>query len=240
MSGSQLTLALFKPPRATFEAFVPGSNALALRALRSWAQGSAPWCIGVWGAPGTGKSHLLQAAVRAADEAGRRAMYLPLAELAAFAAGAAGPALIEDLDQIDALALDDLPAVAGDTAWEEGLFALYNRCQARGAGLIFALPCPPAASQFTLPDLRSRLSAALIFQVQELADADKEKVLQELARARGLALGDAVTGFLIRRLPRNLHDLVAALEALDRASLQAHRPLTVPFVRTALGLEADA
>lgn len=240
MSGTQLTLALFKPPRATFEDFLPGANGLALRALQAWALGGGPWCVGVWGAPGTGKSHLLQAAIRTAHAAGQRAMYLPLAELATYPGEAPAPALLEDLDRIDAIALDDLAAVAGDAAWEAGLFGLYNRCQARGARFLFALPCPPSASPFALPDLRSRLTAALILQLQELADADKERVLQDIARARGLALGDAVTGFLIRRLPRNLHDLVAALDTLDRASLREHRPLTVPFVRAALDLEGES
>jgi DnaA family protein len=239
MIGTQLTLALFKPPRATFEAFVPGRNGPALRALHDWVHGAAPWCVGLWGAPGTGKSHLLQAAVRAAHTAGLRAMYLPLAELTALAGAVDGPALLEDLDRIDALALDDLSSAAGDPSWEVDLFALYNRCQARGARLLFALPGPPAASAFALADLRSRLSAALIYQLQELADADKARVLQALARARGLTLGDAVTGFLLRRLPRSLHDLVTALDALDRASLRDHRSLTVPFVRSALNLEGD-
>ena len=85
-------------------------------------------------------------------------------------------------------------------------------------------------------DLQSRLTAALIFQLNELDDSEKQAVLQAVAHTRGMVLNAQVAGFLIRRLPRNLHDLMAAIDILDRVSLRESRALTVPFVRDALEL----
>ncbi|MGD9603004.1 MAG: DnaA regulatory inactivator Hda [Gammaproteobacteria bacterium] len=232
MSGStQLTLGLFSAPRATFTDYRGTSNLIAKRALAAWAVASGPWCVGLWGSRGTGRSHLLQAAIRVAHEAGRRAMYLPLAELRSHGAG-----ILDGLAQMHALALDDLDLVAGDGAWEKALFTLYNDCHAAGASLAFAVRAAPANAGFALPDLTSRLTSALVFQLVDPLDGEKQQVLQEVADARGMELPEAVAGFLIRRLPRDMHALMAALDVLDRESLRASRALTIPFVRDTLRL----
>lgn len=234
MQEAQLSLGLYAEPQADFADFVGDTNALPLARVQAWADGAAPWCVGLWGGTAVGKTHLLQAAIRRADQNARRAMYLPLSELLAH-----GPGVLEGLDALQALALDDLDSVAGQPAWEEAIFDLYNRCHAAGHALIYAMREPPAAMRFVLPDLRSRLSAALIFQVLEPAQAEKPRVLQAVAARRGMALPEAVASFLISRLPRASGDLMAALETLDRISLSQGRPLTVPFVRDTLGLKQD-
>ncbi len=231
MTTTQLTLGLFAPPQAAFIDYRGQCNQHPQLALEAWAAGAKPWCVGLWGAPGTGKSHLLQAAIRRVHESGHPAMYLPLREVRHH-----GPQILDGLDNIAALALDDLDAIVGDGAWEEALFALYNRCQAAAARLLYASRLAPAATAFHLRDLQSRFTAALIFQLNELEDHEKQSVLQEVAHARGMELNAQIAGFLIRRLPRNMHELMAAVEILDRVSLRDSRALTLPFVRDALEL----
>ena len=51
---------------------------------------------------------------------------------------------------------------------------------------------------------------------------------------RGLRLSDEVVEYLLTRLPRDLPSLNAVLDALDRYSLAAKRPVTLPLVREAL------
>jgi DnaA family protein len=67
--------------------------------------------------------------------------------------------------------------------------------------------------------------------LQPLADADKAAALQRRALRRGMTLPDDVARYLLRRIPRDMGALMAALERLDRASLEAKRRLTIPFVR---------
>jgi DnaA family protein len=54
------------------------------------------------------------------------------------------------------------------------------------------------------------------------------------AEQRGLVMADDVAGFILRRAPRRLGDLLAILDSLDENSLQAQRRLTIPFVKTVM------
>jgi len=65
----QLPLEITRPPEPTLENFIPGANAEALARVRALAEGSLGECVVyLWGAAGTGRSHLLQAARRAAGD----------------------------------------------------------------------------------------------------------------------------------------------------------------------------
>lgn len=229
----QLTLGLFREAGARFDSYQAAGNVEALRAVTDWARDTGPWSVLVWGAPGVGKSHLLQAAVRAASERGAQAMYVPLAEALAY-----GVEALEGLDALPALALDDLEVVAGRRAWEETLFALYNRVQAAGGRLLASASSPPRELPFALPDLRSRFAAALVYRLRPLSDGDRRDALVAAAAARGMHMPETVASYLLRRMPRDWSALNAALATLDTASLSAGRSLTVPFVREVLRLEA--
>ena len=66
----QLPLEIPFPAEPTLDNFVPGANAEAQARVRALADGSLGECIVyLWGAQGTGRSHLLAAARRAAPEA---------------------------------------------------------------------------------------------------------------------------------------------------------------------------
>ncbi|HMM75449.1 MAG TPA: DnaA regulatory inactivator Hda [Gammaproteobacteria bacterium] len=226
----QQTLALFRDAGASFDGFEPAGNREALAAARAWAAGEGPWCLFLWGAAGVGKSHLLQAAVRESTERGARAMYLPLFELRGW-----GTDALDGLEALDALALDDVDALLGERRWEDRLFALYNRVQSAGGRLIFSAPAAPRELGGVLADLQSRLSAALVFHLVPLDDDARCAALVHAAAGRGIALPPVVAIYLLRRLPRDWAALNTALDTLDAASLSAGRPLTIPFVREALG-----
>ena len=228
----QLTLTLFRDTGASFDNFHAGEHPEALRAVAAWAAGDGPWCLLLWGATGVGKSHLLQAAIRAAADRGAQTMYVPLHEAHAYGADA-----LDGLDELHALAVDDVDALAGERAWEDALFALYNRMHAAGGRLLLSSPAAPRDLPLALPDLRSRLSAALVYHLLPLGDDDKRAALIATAAARGISLPDNVASYLLRRLPRDWPALHAALATLDTASLSAGRSLTVPFVREVLRLE---
>jgi len=61
----QLALPLQPPPAPSLEKFVPGANGELLARLRELAAGRCPEAvIYLWGAPGSGRSHLLTASAR--------------------------------------------------------------------------------------------------------------------------------------------------------------------------------
>ena len=222
----QLTLDLFQTRRHDFEGFHAGGNAEALQALRQWAALTGPRVIVLRGASGSGKSHLLEAAIKGAAASGARAMYLPLRELLG-----AGVQLLTDLHHVDVVALDDIDACAGDARWEHALFNLHNEIQAAERRLLWSASSIPA---FALADLGSRLAAGLIYQLRELSDADKADALRRGAERRGLELPETVVDFIMRRERRDMATLTALLDALDSASLSHQRALTIPFVKAVL------
>ena len=58
----QLALDLAPPPAPTLANFAPGANARALAAVRELVDGGGRAVLYLWGAPGSGRSHLLRAA----------------------------------------------------------------------------------------------------------------------------------------------------------------------------------
>lgn len=205
--------------RFTFERFAVGANSEALAHLRAPVDGFR--CTWLWGPPGVGKSHLLQAMCHACGGA-----YVPARELGD----------VEGYDAFDRVLIDDADAWLGDRPREEGLFRLYNAMVRRGHALALTATQSPAAAHFALHDLASRLRGAACFELTPLSDKDAVPVLKRAARDRGFDLSDEVVGFLMRRVDRSLPELLALLEKIDRASLSASRRVTVQFVKEALAL----
>lgn len=218
----QLSLGVRLHDRATFGSFVWPPDSATAAGLRLFAVGGGMRTLLLHGPRASGKSHLLQACCAAQPVSA----YLPLRLLAP-----AGPGVLEGGDTLSLLALDDLDVVAGEDAWEEALFRLYNDCEAAGVRMIFSAPVPPGAMAWRLPDLRSRLQHVLALPLEPLDEALQVQALQKHAQQRGLELPADAAQYLQRRLPRDMTSLVAALDQLDAASLRDQRRLTVPFIR---------
>jgi DnaA family protein len=54
------------------------------------------------------------------------------------------------------------------------------------------------------------------------------------ATARGFPLAEEVTSYLLNHSRRDMGSLMAALDSLDRYSLETGRPITVPLLKAAL------
>jgi DnaA-homolog protein len=222
----QLPLAVQLRDSAVFETFEPGPNGAVVAMLRAPSTtGPAAW---IWGPPGTGKSHLLQAACAARPGAA----YLPLCELME-----AGPAVLEGWEDRPLVCLDDIDGVAGDAGWELAAFALFNRLWERGRTLVVSAGTSPAATAFSLADLSSRLAWGGVFRLEPLSDEDRVAAMRRRARHRGLELPVEAAHYLLRRLPRDMRELCGWLDRLDTASLAAGKRLTLPFVKSVIEAE---
>jgi DnaA family protein len=220
----QLPLRVRLVETARFDSFVPGANAEVLRSL---AGGSPPRVAWLWGATGTGKSHLLRAACAAAGAGGGTATYLDLGE-------GRSPDVLEGCETLGLVCLDDLEHVADDAAWNTAIFRLYTLMQDGPGRLYVSSTAPPAALRFTLPDLRSRLLAAAVHQLHALGEEGQVEALERRAARRGLELSREAATYLVHHLPRDMHSLCGVLDRLDEAALAAQRRLTVPFLRQVL------
>ncbi|WP_339514358.1 DnaA regulatory inactivator Hda [Pseudomonas sp. RL_15y_Pfl2_60] len=233
MKPIQLPLGVRLRDDATFANFYPGANAAALGYVERLCDVDAGWTeslIYLWGAHGVGRSHLMQAACLKFEQRDELAVYLPLADVAIH-----GIALLDNLERCELVCLDDLEAVAGQPIWEEALFHLFNRLRDSGRKLLLSANTSPRELKIKLPDLKSRLTLALVFQLQGLSDEDKLRALQLRASRRGLHMSEEVGRFILTRGERSMNALFDLLEELDQASLQAQRKLTIPFLKETLG-----
>lgn len=224
--AEQLALPLGFNPQLGFEQYWPGPHGEVLAHLRDAARNLREELIVIWGGPGTGKTHLLNACCAEAAQAGRSATYLPLSLLREY-----GPEALEGLTDYAVVCLDDLQSIAGDPAIERALFAFFNQARDAGRRLLASATRPPQQLPFGLPDLASRLAWGLTLRLQELDDDDTLQAVTLKARSLGLELPPPVGRFLLQHVRRDLSALNALLIKLDGASLAAQRKLTIPFVK---------
>ena len=220
----QLALGVRLRSAAVFNNFYAGPNTEAVAAVEFDA-GVPVW---IWGAPATGKTHLLQAAC--AHSVGSSA-YFPLRQETALP-----PAALEGFESVGLLCIDDLDFVAGQLAWERELFKIFNAAAETQVRLIFAARSTPTAIRWVLGDWASRAASCAVYQLRLLDDRERIEALRMRAVRRGMELPVETAEYLLRRMPRDQQVLFDMVDALDDAALAAQRRLTVPFVREALNL----
>lgn len=227
--NQQQALALRLNPEPGFSNFVAEGNEEILDTLQNIAGADSGRFIYLWGAAGTGKSHLLQAVCNAAAALRQPAAYLPLAQLTEYTADC-----LAGFGNISLICLDDMDRILQRPDWQEALYQLYNAVRQSNGVLISASRAPPRDLPLSLPDLKSRLAWGPAYHLQPLTDEAKCIVLQHLARERGMSLPAESAQYLLKRHSREMHQLAALLERLDRTSLAQQRKLTIPFIREQL------
>ena len=115
---------------------------------------------------------------------------------------------------------------------ETALFHRWNRAQEAGTALLIVGGEPPW--NIALPDLRSRLGAALQLEIGLPDDAMAGDLLLALAEQRGLPLGADAAAYLVPRAGRSFADLEKLAAAIDRLSLERKAPATQTIWRAAL------
>ena len=212
----QLLLDISPDWQPALDNFVVGRNLELLSALRHALEGSASErCFFLWGEAGSGKSHLLQACVRAALDTHHSATY----------AQGSVP------ESASVVAVDDVERL--DDAAQIGLFNLYNRMRdSNGMLLVSGRESPPHLK--LRADLRTRLGWGLVYQVHSLSEEEKAPVLEQHAKSKGFPLSPEVAQYLLRHGRRDLPSLMAALDALDELSLRLHRAPSVPLLKEIL------
>lgn len=235
----QLPLPIHLVDDETLDNFYAESSQVLLSSLRqNFEQVSQPFFY-IWGNKSSGKSHLLKAVSNHFLLNQRSASYIPLDKSHYFS-----PLVLDNAEQLDLICLDDLHLIAGNDEWEVAIFNLFNQIREQqslfNSGhktlLLISSALPPNQLPIQLPDLLSRLTWGEVYALQDLTDEQKRIILQRNAYQKGLELSDDVANFLLKRLDRDLHSLSLKLDLLDKASLQAQRKLTMPFVKSVLEL----
>ena len=210
----QLRLPLQRPPSYRREDLITSTaNAAAAASLDAWPA----WPGGVLalvGPAGCGKTHMARIW---AERCGA-------AELGA----EVGP------DQLEALRKRPVLVEAADGADAELLFHLINMAGDAGAGLLLTARSRPTSWPCAVPDLRSRLNALTVVEIEPPDDAILLGVLRKFFRERNIRPADDVFAYLVRRMERSVPVALDLVERLDEASGAEHRPVSRALAREVL------
>ena len=194
MEQEQLTLNLQIRPALSLDNFAVGDNAELMSVLRTMAEtGSGPQFLYLWGETGVGCTHLLHAMD-------------PLAGVERVPAFSESR-LIYTVDDVEELGEES----------QQKLFELMNDVRSHSDGgpfgqyrLITAGDLPPLQMKGR-PDVISRLSWGLVFQVHPLTDDARQ--------------------WMLEHLPRDMGTLSEALFEVERFALGASKKITRTLLR---------
>ncbi len=212
---SQLALDLLAEAEPTLDNFVVGRNLECLDCLRAILAGErARQLVYLWGAPGSGRSHLLRALA-----AGGARLLSPQTPIEGFEFSEACPLYLAD------------DAHCYDQPRQHALFHLVNQVRATPhAALVAAGDAPPLRLDLR-EDLRTRLGWGLVFELRLLTDEEKACALRRLAAARGVTVSGDVIPWLLTHCSRDIRALLEIFDAIDRHALARRRPITLPLLR---------
>lgn len=121
-----------------------------------------------------------------------------------------------------------------ETKPAETLFNAWNRTQESETQLLLISRWRPADWNIALPDLQSRLGAALLLEISPPDDEMIEQLLQKQLTDRGAAISIDALSFVKRRIERSY----AAIEAFARSSnamaLAENAPVNLTLVKRVL------
>ena len=226
----QIALDIGLATAPAFSNFFAGPNDAAVKHLELWSGNAlrSPVPTYLWGEPGSGKTHLLKAAVGVLQQHGARVGWLD--------ASVMEPP--EFNDAWSAVVLDEChlyTAVQQQAAFNWFVNAVSSP-DGHPRGVLAAGSVPPA-DLVLRDDLRSRLGWGHVYQLHALSEPERRAVLRKQADARGIFLSDEVINFVLSRFSRDLSSLMQVLDQLDGYALQTQRAITVPLIKAMLESE---
>ncbi|MFC3615173.1 chromosomal replication initiator DnaA [Lutimaribacter marinistellae] len=198
--------------------FVSPANALAVAMISAttWPGGK----LALSGPAGSGKTHLAHVW---AGETGAR--IIPAHKVT--------EAAIPDLASAP-VAVEDVPAIAGDAAREALLFHLHNLALAQGQPLLLTGRGAPSTWGIALPDLASRIAAAHHVGLEAPDDALLCAVLAKLFTDRQLNPKPDVIPYLARHMMRSFEEAARIVGQLDMIALAEKREINRALAVTLL------
>ena len=214
----QLPLELpFRQLAGRDDFIISDCNALALASIDQWPnwRGSHR-ALNIVGPSGAGKSHLA-AIWRSLTQHSQRVTGL-----------AAGQRLPNPAFYV----LDD---VANSQAWdEEALFHCFNHCASKRGGILLLSQMPVGQMDWQLPDLRSRMRAVNLAQIDLPDDSLLFALLNKYFADRQMMAPPAMLSYLVRRMERSFTAVPRLAAALDHRSIAEKKPLSVALARNVL------
>ncbi|MEZ2740346.1 DnaA regulatory inactivator Hda [Comamonas jiangduensis] len=230
----QLALDIGLPTGPSLSRFYAGRNTPVVSHLQNWVNNGfgaatrSPVPTYLWGASGSGKTHLLKAVREMLREQGVQVGWMD-----------ASTGFPPEFDERwSAVVMDDVhqyTPMQQARAFNWFVNAI-NPPSGSPCWILSAGDAPPAAMEVR-DDLRSRLGWGHVFQLHVPNEEERREVLKTEAAARGVTLSADVVDYMLKRFSRDLASLMQLLDMLDEFALRNKRAITIPLLKTMLETE---
>jgi len=225
-SHKQIPLDFKNRKNQTFQDFIAESNMLTLESMKNFTDSNA-YIFYLWGEPGSGKTHLLNAYVESNNALNKPSVLIQPKDLS----HRENVSLIE---MFDSICIDDSELISGDLLLEEALFFWINEIKQTQKKLVLASSISNKDKQWQLADLRSRLTSGQTHQLIHLSRQGVIKAFVQQATEQGINIEDKAINYLENNCSMNMGFLKQLLIEIDKATLIHKKQATIPLIKNIL------
>lgn len=197
-----------RPALGREDFFVAPANAMAVALIENWQNWPGRKLL-LEGPDGSGKTHLAHVWAKAAQARIISATALAQADI---------PSLSRR-----PVAVEDVPAIAGDADAEDALFHLHNLVLAEGHALLLTADRPAARWGVHLPDLASRMQGTQATRLEAPDDRLLAALLAKLFADRQLIPTPDTIPYLVARMDRSFDTARRIVACIDQSALSQAR-----------------
>jgi chromosomal replication initiator protein len=227
--------------KLTFDRFVVGdSNRLAAAAASAVAEqpGHVYNPLFIYGGPGLGKTHLLQAIAHRSSKAGHRTLYTTCEQFTNDFVNAISQGRQDEFRRkyrsLDLLLIDDVQFLVGKDRTQEEFFHTFNDLHDEGAQIVLSSDSQPKTISGLERRLCSRFQSGLIADVQPPDEETRLAILQFKASEQHVQLSPDVAQLLSDRAQDNVRELEGFLNRVAAYASLTRRPITVEVAAMAM------
>ncbi len=210
-------------PEYTLDNFIVGSNndlavAVAKNIIDSPGTRFNPFFL--YGGPGLGKTHLVQAIGNALlqKDSNFKVLYIPTSEfygefIAAVRNGK-GDEFHKKFQKLDCLILDDFQSIINKDASQEEFFNIFNNLYQLNKQIIVTSDRLPSQIETLDPRLSSRLAQGGAYDLQLPKFEDKCAILRAKADLAGQEIEDEAIEYIAENINTNIRDLEGELQRI--------------------------
>lgn len=189
----------------------------------------------IYGAPGVGKTHLLNAIGHQLlrNDPSLRVLYVSADNFVQQFTGAACNHKTADFTkfyrQVDALLLDDIQTLIGKTKTQEAFFQIFNHLYMLGKQLVLTCDKPPVELHGMEERMISRIAGSCIAQIDRPDKELRRTILEHKLSEEGIELGEEVKELIVSSVTSNLRELEGAITSLLLYAIVANHPIDLAF-----------
>ena len=227
----QKTFRLPYKKEMTFSTFVcPSKQPNALQPIYNFiATDEFSEIFFLWGAAGSGKSHILQSTANYINNIGQKAFYLCLKE-----ASEITPEIFDSLENFDLICLDNIDIILNNEKWQEAIFHCLEAAETANTKLILSSRNNVNETEFLREETKSRLEASYRHKLELLNEQELVKALKIRAKYRQIPINQEVLTYIINYAPRDSKSIFSILDKIGSYSLLYQKSITKKMIREIL------